>query len=169
MAPTTAGGSTASPILLTYRNLGDFSYFGADASLTYVFNERWEFGGTISWVEKDVFLTGDADDPATREVPLNAPRWKGSLTAAYREPGGGLTGAVRGRFVDGFPVASGVYTGSVDAYTVFDLNVGYMFGNSGFGAQLDITNIFDSSYQSFVGVPNFGRYSILRFIWNTNF
>jgi iron complex outermembrane receptor protein len=169
IAPTTAGGTTASPILLTYRNLGDFSYFGADASLTYVFNERWEFGGTVSWVEKDVFLTGDADDPATREVPLNAPRWKGSLTAAYREPGGGLSGAFRGRFVDGFPVASGVYTGSVDSYTVFDLNVGYMFGDTGFGAQLDITNIFDSDYQSFVGVPQFGRYSILRFIWKTDF
>jgi len=169
VAPTTAGGSTASPIILTYRNLGDFSYFGADASLTYVFDERWEFGGTISWVEKDVFLTGDADDPATREVPLNAPRWKGSLTAAYREPGGGLSGAVRGRFVDGFPVASGVYTGEVDSYTVFDLNVGYMFGDTGFGAQLDITNIFDSDYQSFVGVPYFGRYSILRFIWKTDF
>jgi outer membrane receptor protein involved in Fe transport len=71
--------------------------------------------------------------------------------------------------VDGFPVASGVYTGSVDSYTVFDLNVGYMFGDTGFGAQLDITNIFDSDYQSFVGVPQFGRYSVLRFIWKTDF
>jgi outer membrane receptor for ferrienterochelin and colicins len=169
IAPTTAGGSTASPILLTYRNLGDFSYFGADASLTYVLDERWEFGGTISWVEKDVFLTGDSDDPATREVPLNAPRWKGSLTAAYREPGGGLSGAVRGRYVDGFPVASGVYTGEVEAYTVFDLNAGYQFGTSGLGLQLDITNIFDNDYQSFVGVPQFGRYTMLRLIWNTDF
>jgi hypothetical protein len=169
MAPTTAGGTTASPILLTYRNLGDFNYFGADASLTYILNERWELGGTISWVEKDVFLTGDPDDPATREVALNAPRWKGSLIVGYREPGGGLSGAFRGRYVDGFPVASGVYTGEVDAYTVFDLNVGYMFTDTGVGLQLDITNVFDNDYQSFVGVPNFGRYAMLRMIWSTDF
>ncbi|MCL7966863.1 MAG: TonB-dependent receptor [marine benthic group bacterium] len=169
IAPTTAGGTTASPILLTYRNLGDFSYFGADASLTYIFNERWELGGTISWVEKDTFLTGDADDPATREVALNAPKWKGSLMVGYREPGGGLSGAFRGRYVDGFPVASGVYTGEVEAYTVFDLNAGYQFSDTGVGVQLDINNIFDNDYQSFVGVPNFGRYVMLRMIWSTDF
>ena len=57
----------------------------------------------------------------------------------------------------------------VATYTVFDLNVGYMFRNSGFGVQLDVTNIFDNSYQSFVGVPYFGRYSMLRFIYHTGF
>ena len=66
-------------------------------------------------------------------------------------------------------MASGVYTGSVDAYTVFDLNVGYMFRNNGFGVQLDITNIFDNDYQSFVGVPHFGRYTMLRFLYSTGF
>ncbi|MEJ2482019.1 MAG: TonB-dependent receptor, partial [Gemmatimonadota bacterium] len=69
----------------------------------------------------------------------------------------------------GFPVASGVYTGEVEAYTVFDLNAGYQFGTSGLGLQLDITNIFDNDYQSFVGVPQFGRYTMLRLIWNTDF
>ena len=169
IAPTTAGGLTSSPVLLTYRNLGDFSYFGADASITYIFNDRWEIGGTISWVEKDVFVTGDENDPTSREVPLNAPRWKGSLTLGYRSPQSGLTGAFRGRFVDGFPVSSGVYRGDVDSYAVFDLNAGYMFRNSGLGVQLDITNIFDSKYQSFVGVPHFGRYTMLRMFWMTGF
>jgi len=168
LTPTTAGGSTSSPVLLTYRNLGDFSYFGADASLTYIFNDRWEFGGTISWVEKDQF-EADAANGGTRFVALNAPKWKGSATVGYRDPQGALSGAVRGRYVDGFPVASGVYTGSVEAYTVFDLNVGYMFRNNGFGVQLDITNIFDNDYQSFVGVPHFGRYTMLRFLYSTDF
>ena len=168
IAPTTAGGSTTSPILLTYRNLGDFNYFGADASLTYIMNDRWELGGTISWVEKDHFET-ETFDGATQDVPLNAPRWKGSLMLGYRTPQGGLSGALRGRYIDGFPVQSGVYTGSVDAYTVFDLNVGYRFKPStGFAVQLDITNIFDNDYQSFAGVPHFGRYTMLRFIWTTD-
>jgi len=167
IAPTTAGGTTAAPIILTYRNLGDFSFFGADASLTYVLNDRWELGGTISWIEKDTFLTGEEGDPNTREVALNAPKWKGSATVGYRAPNSGLNGAVRGRYIDGFPVASGVYIGAVDAYTVFDLNVGYTFpGRSGLTLQLDISNIFDNNYQSFVGVPEFGRYSVLRLVWN---
>jgi iron complex outermembrane receptor protein len=167
IAPTTAGGTTAAPILLTYRNLGDFNFFGADASLTYVVNDRWELGGTISWVEKDSFLTGDEGDPATREVALNAPKWKGSATVGYRAPDSGWNGAVRGRYVDGFPVASGVYIGEVESYAVFDLNVGYTFpGRSGLTVQLDISNILDDNYQSFVGVPEFGRYSVLRLIWS---
>ena len=167
MAPTTAGGQTAAPIILTYRNLGDFNFFGADASLTYVLNDRWELGGTISWVEKDTFLTGDEDDPTTREVALNAPIWKGSATASYRSPNSGWNGAVRGRYVDGFPVASGVYIGEVDSYAVFDLNVGYTFaGRSGLTLQLDISNVFDDNYQPFAGVAEFGRYSVVRLIWN---
>ncbi len=167
IVPTTAGGSTAAPILLTYRNLGDFSFFGADASLTYVINNRWELGGTISWVEKNSFLTGEEGDAATREVALNAPKWKGSATFGYRSPDSGWNGAVRGRYVDGFPVASGVYTGSIDSYSVFDLNVGYTFpGRSGLSLQLNIQNILDNSYQSFVGVPEFGRYSVVRLVWN---
>ncbi|MCK5482470.1 MAG: TonB-dependent receptor, partial [Gemmatimonadetes bacterium] len=141
IAPTTAGGTTAAPILLTYRNLGDFNFFGADASLTYVLNNRWELGGTISWVEKDTFLIGEEGEPGTREVALNAPKWKGSATVAYRSPSSGFNGAVRGRYVDGFPVASGVYIGKVDSYAVFDLNVGYTFaGRSGLTLQLDISN-----------------------------
>jgi len=164
IAPTTAGGSTAAPILFTYRNLGDFSYFGADASLTYVFNERWEVGGSISWVEKDLFPTAGDN---TEDVPLNAPKWKGALTLGYRAPASGWNGAVRGRYVDGFPVASGVYVGEVDSYAVFDLNVGYRFpGRSGLALQLDIQNILNDDYTSFVGTPNFGRYTVLRLLWS---
>jgi outer membrane receptor for ferrienterochelin and colicins len=164
IAPTTAGGTTATPILFTYRNLGDFSYFGADASLTYVFNDRWELGGSISWVEKDLFPTAGDN---TEDVPLNAPKWKGAMTLGYRAPTNGWGAAIRGRYVDGFPVASGVYVGSVDSYAVFDVNVGYRFpGRSGLTLQLDMQNIFNDDYTSFVGTPNFGRYTVLRLMWH---
>ena len=164
MAPTTAGGTTASPVLFTYRNLGDFSYFGADGSLTYVFNQSWELSGSLSWVEKNLFPTAGDD---TEDVPLNAPKWKGALTLGYRAPSSGLNGAIRSRYVDGFPVASGVYTGTVDSYAVFDLNVGYRFpGRSGLAIQLDIQNVLNDDYTSFVGTPNFGRYTVLRLLWS---
>jgi iron complex outermembrane receptor protein len=164
IAPTTAGGQTATPILFTYRNLGDFSYFGADASLTYVINQRWELSGSLSWVEKDLFPTAGEN---TEDVPLNAPKWKGALALGYRAPASGWNGAVRGRYVDGFPVASGVYVGSVESYAVFDFNVGYRFpGRSGLTLQLDMQNIFANDYTSFVGTPNFGRYTVLRLLWS---
>ena len=66
-------------------------------------------------------------------------------------------------------MASGVYVGETDSYVVFDVNAGYMFGDTGFGVQLDITNILDDDYQSFVGVPHFGRYTMLRMLWQTGF
>ncbi|MGB5526357.1 MAG: TonB-dependent receptor, partial [Gemmatimonadota bacterium] len=119
---------------------------------------------SISWVEKDLFPTAGDN---TEDVPLNAPKWKGALTLGYRTPTNGWNGAIRGRYVDGFPVASGVYAGSVDSYAVFDLNVGYRFpGRSGLGIQLDIQNVLNDDYTSFVGTPNFGRYTILRLLWS---
>jgi iron complex outermembrane receptor protein len=162
VAPTTAGGLTDAPILLTYQNLGDFDYWGADASATYVFNDTWEATGTISWVEKDVF------DAGAEEVALNAPRWKGSLGLQYRGKGG-LSAGVRGRYVDAFPVASGVYVGDVENYTVFDLNVGYKIPGTSLSAQLDISNLLDDEYQSFPGTPVIGRFSLLRLLWATDF
>jgi len=162
VVPTTAGGKTDAPILLTYQNLGDFDYWGADASATYVFNDTWEATGTISWVEKDRFDAGEEN------VALNAPRWKGSLGLQYRGRNG-LSAGARGRYVDAFPVASGVYVGEVDSYTVFDLNVGYKIPGTSLSAQLDISNILDDEYRSFPGTPAIGRFSLLRFLWATDF
>lgn len=162
VAPTTAGGLTDAPILLTYQNLGDFDYWGADASATYVFNDTWEATGTISWVEKDVF------DAGAEEVALNAPRWKGSVGLQYRGRNG-LSAGARGRYVDAFPVASGVYVGEVESYTVFDLNVGYKIPGTSLSAQLDISNVLDDEYQSFPGTPAIGRFSLLRLLWATDF
>jgi iron complex outermembrane receptor protein len=161
VAPTEAGGAGFSPIIFTYQNLGDFNFFGADLSFSYLFTENWELGGSAAWVEDNIFST-DVED-----VPLNAPKWKGALTLRYRSPEIGLSAAGRGRFVDGFPVASGVYVGEVAGYSVFDLNVGYTFpGRTGLTLQLDIQNLFDDGYQSFVGSPELGRYSVLRLVWN---
>ncbi|MFO7586989.1 MAG: TonB-dependent receptor [Gemmatimonadota bacterium] len=164
VAPETAGGSTFSPILLTYQNLGDFDYWGADASATYVFDDTWQATATLSWVEKDAF------DAGAEEVALNAPKWKGSLGLAYRGGDNGLSAGIRGRYIDAFPVASGVYVGDVESYTVLDLNLGWKIpGMRGVSAQLDISNVLDDEYQSFPGTPAIGRFSMLRILWATDF
>lgn len=160
LAPETAGGQTLSPILVTYRNLGDFDLFGADMSISYLLTDHWELAATASWVSDETFEAG------TEIVPLNAPSWKGSVTARYRNDDDGFTGAVRARFIDGFPVASGVYTGNVEAYSVFDVNLGYEIpGTDGLRAQLDVQNVFNDGYQTFPGTPTLGRFTMLRLLW----
>ncbi|MFW6089151.1 MAG: TonB-dependent receptor domain-containing protein [Gemmatimonadota bacterium] len=160
LAPETAGGTTQAPILVTYRNLGDFDFFGTDVALSYLLTDHWELAGTLSWVSDETFEAGD------ETVPLNAPTWKGSFTARYRDGAAGLSGALRARFVDSFPVASGVYTGEVESYTVFDLNLGYEIpATDGLRAQLDVQNVFDEGYQSFPGTPTIGRFAMLRLLW----
>ena len=160
LAPETAGGATQAPILVTYRNLGDFDLFGADLGVSYLLTDHWELAGTLSWVSDETFQAGD------EVVPLNAPTFKGSFTARYRDDDSGISGALRARFIDGFPVASGVYVGEVEAYSVFDLNFGYEIpGANGLRAQLDVQNIFDEGYQTFPGTPTLGRFTMLRVLW----
>ena len=46
--------------------------------------------------------------------------------------------------------------------TLVDANFGYKIPNTPAELQLAVTNLFDSAYRSFVGVPNIGRFAILR-------
>jgi outer membrane receptor protein involved in Fe transport len=43
-----------------------------------------------------------------------------------------------------------------------DLNVGYRLPTMPATLQLSVTNLFDADYRSFVGVPNIGRFAILK-------
>jgi len=160
IVPSTAGGLTDTPILFTYRNLGDFSLYGADLAITYVVTDQWQLSGTASWVSDETF------DSGTENVPLNAPSFKGSFGARYRDADSGISAGARARFVTDFPVNSGVYVGDVEAYSVFDLNFGFKLpGSSGLTAQLDVQNILDESYSPFPGTPDLGRFTMLRLIW----
>jgi len=160
IVPTTAGGLTDTPILFTYRNLGDFDLYGADLAITYLVSDLWELSGTASWVSDETF------DSGTENVPLNAPSFKGSFGARYRNADSGLSAGARARFVTDFPVNSGVYVGDVEGYSVFDLNFSFKLpGSSGLTAQLDVQNVLDNSYSSFPGTPDLGRFTMLRLVW----
>jgi hypothetical protein len=160
ITPETSGGITDAPILFTYRNLGDFNLYGADLAITYLVTNLWELTGTASWVSDETF------DSGTEDVALNAPSFKGSFGARYRDAESGINAGLRARFVTDFPVNSGVYAGDVEAYSVFDVNFGFRLpGSSGITAQIDIQNVFDDSYSSFPGTPDLGRYSVLRLLW----
>jgi iron complex outermembrane receptor protein len=89
----------------------------------------------------------------------------------------GLSAELRGRWVEGFPVASGVYVGRVKSYTVFDAQISYALPIS---RSTEVTlsainlltfhenlagervSVFSGRHQEIVGAPEVGRLLMLR-------
>ncbi|MEX2583789.1 MAG: TonB-dependent receptor [Gemmatimonadota bacterium] len=160
----TAGGAD---LLVSYRNYGDVDLWGGDVSATALFGP-WTVGLSASLVSDDYFRTeGEI-------VTLNAPERKGSATIGYRNRNLGFNAEGRVRYFSGFPVNSGVFVGiqcieaanpvqCVESNTLADLTVGYDVPQlPGATLQLTVQNVFDSDYQSFIGVPEVGRLALLR-------
>ncbi len=155
VTPEQAGDPNA--VLLTYRNYGEISLNGLDASVTYYLNPSLSFGGTYSFVSKDLFETD------LRDIALNAPTNKFGANVQYSNANLGLGAGVRMNFVAGFPVNSGVYIGEVESYSTIDLNVGY---DIPFATEprlsLTVQNLLGTKYQPFIGAPEIGRLSLVR-------
>ncbi len=165
--------ATGAQLLATYTNVDEsIDLWGTDIGATALLTDNWSLRGTVSFVNKDHF-----DTDKVGLVTLNAPKRKGSVELIYREAGrGGLSGDARVRFNSRFPVQSGVYNGTacinegefvtdpcVKQYTLADLTLGYaLSGPRQAALQLSVQNIFDTSYQSFPGVPTFGRMAVLQ-------
>jgi iron complex outermembrane receptor protein len=159
-------------VLLTYVNFGKININGVDLSATALLSDSWQIGGTFSWVSDDHFQIPLAGD--TQFVALNAPTKKGSAHVTYRNLLSGINGEVRVRFNGEFPANSAGYVGlacvtgdpltgqCVESFTLVDLTAGYRLPISGASLQLQINNLFDEKYQSFVGTPEIGRMAILR-------
>ncbi|HEX6372234.1 MAG TPA: TonB-dependent receptor [Longimicrobium sp.] len=163
-------------LLVTYVNVDEtIDLWGTDVSATALLGNEWELTGSVSWVNENVWETTNAG-----LVTLNAPRFKGGLALDYDNDDTGLFGEVRMRYNDEFPVNSGVYVGTsclnqpgdtppalqedcVDAYTLFDLNLGYRLPMVR-GATLNVlvNNVLDEQYRPFPGSPSLGRMVIAR-------
>jgi iron complex outermembrane receptor protein len=91
-------------------------------------------------------------------VSLNAPKNKASVAANYRNEATGWSGEIRGRWVEGFPVNSGVFVGSVESYNLMDVSATYDLAFAR-GTLLTVaaTNLWDNRHREFVGVPAIGR------------
>lgn len=164
--------SQESDLIVTYRNVGDVDYWGADLGFSWFVDEKFTVSGTYSHVSEDWFkIKGGAP------ISLNAPKDKGYLGLAYRNARTGLTGEARVRFTTEFPAESAGYTGTecrvesagayfgescVEGVTLVDANFGYKIPNTPAELQLAVTNLFDTPYRSFVGVPDIGRFAIVR-------
>ena len=146
-------------VMLTYRNYGDISLNGLDMNFTYFLNPSWSLGANYSFVSRDLFENVDG----IGDIALNAPKNKFGANVQYTNIGLGLGVGLRARFVQGFPVRSGVYVGEVESYYTLDLSAGYAIP-LGPKPRLSVTvqNLLDRKHQQFVGTPEIGRLAMAR-------
>jgi iron complex outermembrane receptor protein len=146
-------------VMLIYRNYGDISLNGLDMNFTYFLNPSWSLGANYSFVSRDLFENVDG----IGDIALNAPKNKFGANVQYTNIGLGLGVGLRARFVQGFPVRSGVYVGEVESYYTLDLSAGYAIP-LGPKPRLSVTvqNLLDRKHQQFVGTPEIGRLAMAR-------
>ncbi|MDE2996033.1 MAG: TonB-dependent receptor [Bacteroidota bacterium] len=159
-----AGLGNTPELMLTYRNFGKVSFYGADVAFQYLANDNLSLFGNVSMVSDDYFDEEELDEEGTGlELALNAPTLKGSAGFKYKMDSG-LSFNAAGRYTDGFPVLSGPYVGDVDSYMLFDVGVGYDMGNFQPGLRLDVgvTNVTDKMHRQFIGAPQIGRMAMAR-------
>ncbi|MGD8728285.1 MAG: TonB-dependent receptor [Gemmatimonadota bacterium] len=166
-----------SALILTYRNFGDVTLWGADIGFEAALTDRISALGSYSWVNDDCFdQNGDGLCQGSIDLALNAPEHKGSFGLRFRDRGVGGSGLELGgrvRYSGGFPMNSGVYIGEVREYTAVDANVAYEVPSwEGFLASLSVNNItlnplngqgiFEAKHQEFIGAPAIGPIVMLQ-------
>ena len=158
-------GGTFPALMLTYQNLGRVELFGFDMSATVILNNMWELDLGAAFISADEFTAneGEIDEEV---IPLNAPTMKGTGSVRYRNDDSGITGQFRARYVNGFPANSGVYSGDVEGYASFDVTAGYRLPfMQGVSLTVDVQNVLNTDYQTFVGTPALGRFTLLRLMY----
>ncbi len=159
VSPTRIGG-TQSQLAVTYQNLGDVTLWGGELSGTYLVTPVWEVNFGASFVNKDEFTTEKGG--IEEVVPLNAPKFKGSVGFGYRNPEIGFNGSTQVVYRDGFPANSGVYVGEVNDFATWDILLGYTFRNTGLTFNFQIQNVLDTGVKTFPGTPQLGRLTTLQ-------
>lgn len=148
---------SARDVLYTRRNFGTIDLVGLDLSATMHLNSRWDVTGTYSFISENLFRQLDG----ISDVATNAPRHKCSGMLQYQNRSRTLSGQLNLRWVDGFPVRSGVYVGEVERYMEVGFNLSYQLW-SRTQVLLSVQNVLDQRHAEFVGSPELGRLAVLR-------
>ena len=158
-------------LMLSYRNFGQITYYGVDASIQVLASDDVTLFGNISWVSDDFFDNEELDETNTSlSLALNAPTFKAKFGGSYRHASGFSVNA-SGRFTKGFPVDSGPYVGEIDDYFLVDIGAGYVFGNQLDGLRIDlgVSNLLDDDHREFIGAPKLGRVAMGRLTYTFDF
>lgn len=166
--------SDGAEVIASYYNYGDLDLYGADIHATAILTDQLSSTVSLSLVSDDYFQV------AGSFVGLNAPQQKAMAALNYRDDR--ITGEVRGRYTSEFPVYSAPYnatacigeqqfevqllgkpTPCVQQVFLMDLNASYRLPwVRGTSVQLAMQNVLDKPHASFVGVPELGRFTMLR-------
>lgn len=157
ITPTQAEGSE---MLLVTRNIGDVSVYGLEAGVTAFLNKNVSINGFYSWVDKDSIAVPEAQFGF---VALNAPKHRFSLGANYFFETIGLNVGARFNWQSSFPVNSGNFKGTVEAYHEMDLDISWTPPSfEQFNVTLSLSNVYNNVHQHFIGSPQIGMMSMVR-------
>jgi outer membrane receptor for ferrienterochelin and colicins len=143
--------------ILTYRNVGTLGLWGADFALRWTPTSEWTLSATYSFVSESSFDIGTAN-----RIWLNAPTDKATGSLAYRSEALGFSGSARVRYTGPFHVEATDFKGDVEAYALVDLALGYEVPSTAATLQLGVSNLLNTGYRSFAGVPTIGRLGMVR-------
>lgn len=159
---------TRNAVILTYRNFGEISYFGADLGFEYLLNDTYRVMGNYSFVSEDRWLKLDGNP--NFNILLNAPTNKFMLGLGYDNRALGLDAGLKFRYVGGFPIESGIYNTfnsttkeyeNLDAYYTVDLNLGYDVRQvRGLRLSATVNNLTNNAKPQFAGTPDIGLFAI---------
>ncbi len=145
-------------VLITYRNFGEVTYYGADLAFTYHLDRNWDLGGTYSYVSKNFFAKSSSQ---VHDIYLNAPKNKFGASLKYSDSQDNMSAQLRYRWVEGFKMSSPYFGSEVQAYRLLDFNFGMDIIQS---THLSVTvqNILNNKHSEFVGGADIGRLAIMR-------
>jgi iron complex outermembrane receptor protein len=152
-------------VILTYRNFGEIEYWGIDTGFEFLLNSELRIMGNYSYVSEDKWLNLDGN-PNTN-IFLNAPQNKYMVGFGYDNRDSGFDLTARFRFVEGFPIESGIYstvntaTGEyerINNYSSLDINAGFDVQDvPGLRFSIMGTNMLNDNQVQFAGTPTIGR------------
>ncbi|MFM7773881.1 MAG: TonB-dependent receptor [Candidatus Kapaibacterium sp.] len=169
VSPTQSPDRTA--ITLGPRNYGDVTLLGIDLATEWKVNRMLTLRGTASIMN----IMGDSADSdqniyrnldGISDLALNAPKFRGALSANYRADEGYSVG-VQGRWNGGFEMNSGVYIGQINPYWLLDLQLSYKLPfMNGVTAFFSMENMLDNKVSQFIGAAPIGRLMTGRLTYN---
>jgi len=179
--PAIQDGLDPTTIILTYRNYPKFDLWGADLWATFRATDWLSLNASYSHMSENFFRPEDLGTPTP--LALNSPKNKAALGAHIESERLGITAEVRGRFVQSFPVFSGVYVSDdarppfdrssctsqtcLDDYVLFDLNLGYNVSNAlpiarSTRVWFTWTNVFNNRHIEMIGAPELASVWVVR-------
>ena len=155
-------------LVFTYQNaVGQVDVRGIDLSADYLLTDLFSVAATYSNLNRNVFEKASGASVAN-PLTANAAKHRATLTLRYDDQVRGMSGELRGRYADAFPVNSGVFNSyNIGTQIRYDRVPVNAFIDAGYSMRLpfaanvrwslNVQNLLDNAVPTFIGVPDVGR------------